>query len=304
MSLNTKASNSPQLNTVSSFIEAPFMNVKNAASNVATSFKNVAANVSSSVKNTLNSNMLNNLSKPINESINAAMENESSFAIIPIVIILGLLLIFFILFMVFRDQIMMGAHIVWERIRSWFSPAPPKLPPVPEQPASPDFVQSNMEKMMPGKKQVFNVANNKYSYHDAEPVCKALGAELATYDQVKEAWGKGADWCNYGWVKGQAAVYPTQQSTFDKLQSGPEDDRMSCGTPGINGGYFDNPELKFGVNCYGSRPSENESDIRHKMHDGEAMTPDALAYNRKVQDYKAHKSEMAINPFKDGSWSE
>jgi hypothetical protein len=34
------------------------------------------------------------------------------------------------------------------------------------------------------------------------------------------------------------------------------------------------------------------------------MTPDALAYQRKIQDYKAHKSEISINPFKEGSWSE
>lgn len=197
---------------------------------------------------------------------------------------------------------MLGAEIAWNYIRSFFAPAPP--PPPAPKPEVNDFDMANIEKIMPGKKQVFNVANNKYTYHDAEPVCKALGAELATYDQVKEAWGHGADWCNYGWVKGQAAIYPTQQSTFDKLQSGPEDDRMSCGMPGVNGGYFDNPELRFGVNCYGTRPSENESDVRRQMNTNESLTPETLAYNRKVQDYKAHKSEISINPFKDGSWSE
>ena len=69
--------------------------------------------------------------------------------------------------------------------------------------------------------QVFNVARNLYTFEEAEPLCKAFGAELATYDQVKSAYEKGADWCNYGWVKGQLAVYPTQQSTYDKLQQGP-----------------------------------------------------------------------------------
>jgi len=286
---------------MSSFIEAPITNVKNAATNVANSIKNTANNVSTSVMNTLNSNLLNNLSKPINDSINSAMENESSMISIPIVITLGLVLIFFTLFIVFRNQIVLGAEIAWNYIRSFFTPAQAPPPPKPEVN---DFDLANIEKIMPGKKQVFNVANNKYTYHDAEPVCKAMGAELATYDQVKEAWGKGADWCNYGWIKGQAAIYPTQQSTFDKLQSGPEDDRMSCGVPGINGGYFDNPELRFGVNCYGTRPSENESDVRHQMNSNESLTPETLAYNRKIQDYKAHKSEISINPFKEGSWSE
>ncbi len=283
-------------------MEAPITNVKNATTNVANSIKNVTSNVSNSVKNMLNTNMINNLSKPINDSINGAMENESSMFSIPIIITLGLLLIFFTLFILFRDQIMLGAQIAWDRIQSFFTPSPSVVEP--PKPVVPEFDTSNIEKIMPGKKEVFNVANNKFTYHDAEPVCKALGAELATYDQVKEAWGRGADWCNYGWIKGQAAIYPTQQSTFDKLQSGPEDDRMTCGTPGINGGYFDNPELKFGVNCYGQRPSQNESDIRHQMSNNESLTPETLAYNRKIKDHKSHKSEISINPFKDGSWSE
>ena len=105
-----------------------------------------------------------------------------------------------------------------------------------------------INKLIPGRKQVFNVSANKYTYSDAEPLCKALGAQLATYDQVKQAWDEGADWCNYGWVKGQAAVYPTQKSTFDELQGGSTDDeRLACGQPGVNGGFFDNPELRFGV---------------------------------------------------------
>ena len=27
-----------------------------------------------------------------------------------------------------------------------------------------------------------------------------------------------------------------------------------CGLPGINGGYIDNPNIRFGVNCYGYKP--------------------------------------------------
>jgi hypothetical protein len=152
------------------------------------------------------------------------------------------------------------------------------------------------------KKEVFNVAQNKYTYSDAEPLCKAFGAELATYDQVKSAWNKGADWCNYGWIKGQAAVYPTQPSTYNKLQAGPEDQRMACGVVGINGGYFDNPEHRFGVNCYGTKPSENDADIRNIMANPKNMTPGALAYDKKVQDYKHQMGHLPVNPFKEGSW--
>ena len=48
------------------------------------------------------------------------------------------------------------------------------------------------------------------------------------------------------------AYYPTQKTTWDKLQKkkGHEND---CGRPGINGGFIQNKNVKFGVNCYGSK---------------------------------------------------
>lgn len=310
MSLNTKPNNSSAnpfgapANAVSSFIQAPITNMKNGMMNVANSIKNTASNVGTTFSNTLNTNsMMKNLSKPLNDSLEGAVENgEMALLSIPIMITLGMLIVLFILFIVFRDQIVLGAEIVWAKIKGWFSSEEKKETPVlPETDASP---VAQIEKILPVKKEVFNIADNKYTYADAEPLCKAMGAELATYDQVKEAWKKGADWCNYGWIKGQSAIYPTQQSTYDKLQSGPEDDRMACGMPGVNGGYFDNPDLRFGVNCYGVKPSQNDADIRHKMNNQESMTPDALAYDRKVQDYKAHKDEIGVNSFNSQSWSE
>jgi Na+-transporting methylmalonyl-CoA/oxaloacetate decarboxylase gamma subunit len=60
-----------------------------------------------------------------------------------------------------------------------------------------------------GSAEVFNISKNVYTFNDAAAVCAAAGAELATYDQVKAAYDKGADWCNYGWIIGQMAVYPT-----------------------------------------------------------------------------------------------
>jgi hypothetical protein len=126
-----------------------------------------------------------------------------------------------------------------------------------------------IDKVLPeGNPEVFNVSENDYTFYDAEPLCRALGAELATYDQVKEAWSKGADWCNYGWVKGQAAVYPIQEETYNKIQSGPDEEKNSCGSVGLNGGYFENPELKFGVNCYGVKPPQSENDQELLMKQG------------------------------------
>lgn len=150
-----------------------------------------------------------------------------------------------------------------------------------------------------GGKQVFNVNRNLYTFSEAEPLCRAFGAELATYDQVKDAYKAGADWCNYGWVKGQLAVYPTQKATYDKLQHGSEHERMSCGLPGVNGGYFPNEDQRFGVNCYGARPAETALDERLQ----EAEHSD-IAFDRQVNHYKSELDSIPVNPWSGKQWSQ
>lgn len=296
MNANMKAPNNtaPQMN-IGSFMSAPINNMKNTANNVANSFKNVFNNVVPS-----------DISEPINNTLNATIENTPSPIIsIPIIISLGILIVLFIIVVMFREQIATGMELAWLKLKEFFGFEKQAVqPPSPEfVPESQFFNQGAIEKVLPGKKEVFNVAQNKYTYTDAEPLCKAFGAELATYDQVKDAWQKGADWCNYGWVKGQTAVFPTQESTFNNLQAGPEDQKMACGVPGVNGGYFDNPEMRFGVNCYGAKPSENEADAREIMAQNGDLTPQALAFDRKVLNYKSEMGQIPVNPFKAGIWS-
>jgi hypothetical protein len=157
-----------------------------------------------------------------------------------------------------------------------------------------------VESVLPasGGGEVFNVNKNSYTYYDAEPLCKALGAELATYDQVKAAWERGADWCNYGWVKGQMAVYPTQQKTYDALQEGPAEEQGTCGTVGVNGGTFDNPELKYGVNCYGKKPHQTVP-----VEPGLPQTPDVMKFNKKVAEFKHNAAATPLAPFNPEKWS-
>jgi len=108
-------------------------------------------------------------------------------------------------------------------------------------------------------KEVFNISSNSYTYEEAKKVCKAIGSKLATRDQVKGAFNKGAEWCNYGWTEGQYALYPTQKKTYDMLVAAGKGEE--CGKPGINGGYFSDPKMKFGVNCYGVKPEPDENNI-------------------------------------------
>ncbi len=271
--------------------------------NIGNSIKNNAKNLGTSALNVLPGAV----SAPINQSINSVPEPESLWVTLPLIIGIGVLIISFILIVKFRDQINATIQNAWANIKSFFAPdvEPETDSEQYNVTSAPSTSSTIVESVLPGRKEVFNVADNHYTFADAEPLCKALGAELATYDQVKEAWNTGADWCNYGWVKGQAAVYPTQQSTFDKLQNeGTEDARMQCGQVGINGGYFDNPELRFGVNCYGVKPPESKNSAAHVMkNDGQPQTPEVLAFDKKVLNYKAHSGEIVVNPFKQGAWS-
>jgi hypothetical protein len=294
--------NSPKMNTSSAKVNTSSAKVDTNSSFISAPI----SNVSESVKKMMNGNNASDLIKPINESINSAFESDTSpYISIPIIVGLGVLIVMFIIFIIFRNQISLGLDIVWQKIKDLFGYSEPAVQPAPPSyaPDSSTPEPSSIEKILPGKKEVFNVAQDKYTYTDAEPLCKAFGAELATYDQVKEAWNKGADWCNYGWIKGQSAVYPTQQATYDKIQMGPEEQRMSCGTPGVNGGYFDNPELRFGVNCYGSKPSETNADERNQMKRNHNLTPETILYDKKVQDYKVKLDQIPINPFTSGTWS-
>lgn len=152
--------------------------------------------------------------------------------------------------------------------------------------------------------EVFNVNRNLYTYEEAAPLCKAMGAELATYEQVSRAQKKGADWCNYGWTKGQMAVYPTSKKTWNKLQKGPPEHRNSCGKPGVNGGFFDNPELRFGVNCFGERPVKKDSDeLLNDSNVAGPPTADQIEFDKKVGKFREQLSNVSVLPWNRKKWT-
>ncbi len=151
-------------------------------------------------------------------------------------------------------------------------------------------------------KQVFNVSENKFTFREAPAVCKALGAELATLDQLADAYRQGADWCNYGWVEGQMAFYPTQKATWEKLQKNSTPERRNmCGKPQLNGGYFDNPNLRFGVTCYGIKPSpKGKERIKSTfMSDADAELEALVNKFKKDLDNEL----ISLTPFNHDSWS-
>ena len=152
--------------------------------------------------------------------------------------------------------------------------------------------------------EVFNVANNLYTYEDAPHVCSALGARLASYDEVEDAYNKGADWCSYGWSENQMGFFPTQKDTWKKLQSN-NAMKNSCGRPGVNGGYMQNPKMRLGVNCYGVKPQASELDKERMVTSNIApRTSKDVVTERKVAFWKENADKMLnLNPHNKGDWS-
>ena len=154
------------------------------------------------------------------------------------------------------------------------------------------------------RKQVFNIPGNYYSYDNAKALCSAYGADLANYQQIEDAYKNGGEWCNYGWSADQMALFPTQQTTFDNLQKikGHEHD---CGRPGVNGGYIANPQVKFGVNCYGNKPKINqEEDELMKTSSPYPKTMQDIEFQKKIDYWKNHIDEILVSPFNYNIWGE
>jgi len=151
--------------------------------------------------------------------------------------------------------------------------------------------------------QVFNIPGNYYGYEDAKSLCTAFGARLANYQEVEDSYSRGGEWCNYGWSDGQMALFPTQTKTFNNLQKikGHEND---CGRPGVNGGYMANPQLKFGVNCYGYKPKINqEEEELMQVSTPYPKTEKDILFEKRVDYWKSKLGDILVSPFNYNAWS-
>jgi len=174
-----------------------------------------------------------------------------------------------------------------------FSSSTVKTPPQPTPPAP---STAGVKSPHVGS-EVFHINDSQFTYNDAAAVCGAYGAELATLEQIIEAYNHGAEWCGYGWSAGGLALYPTQKATWQALQAEPDTvKRTACGRPGVNGGYFD-PNTQFGVNCYGFKPI------------GKADLPlpppgtDPTAFKKAVEKFRQMLKSLNMTPFSRTEWS-
>lgn len=154
------------------------------------------------------------------------------------------------------------------------------------------------------KKQVFNIPGNYYSYDNAKALCSAYGAKLASSDQIEKAYNNGAEWCNYGWSDNQLALFPTQKKTYDMLQTKPGHEN-DCGRQGVNGGYIANPNVKFGVNCYGYKPkmTGEDEELMTKLTPYPETIQD-VEFQKKIDNMRNKLDQIAVSPFNNNNWNE
>ena len=153
---------------------------------------------------------------------------------------------------------------------------------------------------IPWTQEVFHVKGNKYTYEDAKAICKGYQGRLATIEEIENSYNNGADWCEYGWSAEQMALYPTQYSKWKTLQK-IKGHKHDCGRPGINGGYIANPNIKFGVNCYGHKPeiTQSEANAMQKELEQPVAPP-----SPRQEKWDKKLPYLTISPFNKEQWSE
>jgi hypothetical protein len=148
--------------------------------------------------------------------------------------------------------------------------------------------------------EVFHLPHNRYTYEQATEACQMFDSRLATYDEVEDSYRNGANWCSYGWSSDQLALFPIQKSMYNEMKKIPGHER-DCGRVGVNGGYIENKNTKFGVNCYGKKPYAGEDDLAYmKKFSFEKAYPELEAMKKEKQ---KKMDKLLIAPFNKDKWS-
>ncbi len=257
--------------------------------------------------------------------LNANKNKPFLFSIIGLALIVVLGYIMFSLYTTYSVDIYDNRLGCFDTIKNMLGMYIPISPPKPLPKPVPKPKPKPKPKTEP-KKEVFNIDQNIFTYKEAVAVCKAYDAELATQEQINQAFKNNANWCNFGWSKSKTpdsapAFFITQQSYYDELQKGTVEKRDDCGKPGINGGLFSNKNIKLGANCYGVKPEADPSKITYITDTSSPEINNKSASNNKQKNIQTKidsdelqnkmniykemikNKKLEIRPFNRNKWS-
>ena len=105
--------------------------------------------------------------------------------------------------------------------------------------------------------EVFQIGNYDKTKDAAATACAAVGAKLATVEQVKQAWKDGAQWCSWGHTTTDPA-FPMQLTRVDGCNgaSAPSYGQMTQFNPALTTNWNNG---QYAANCYGIKPTKGTS---------------------------------------------
>jgi hypothetical protein len=162
------------------------------------------------------------------------------------------------------------------------------------------------------KEEVFLIYN-KYNYQEASKVCKVLfNGRLATKRDLDDALKKGANWCSWGWLEGQAVGYPVQKDYWVKTNAV---NKGFCGpTAGLNIIESMDPLKKFYATCYGIKPDQGKKDkvvhakiekkVKHQESSSSLQQDIAQCKQAKAMQWaEKQRKKVRILQFNPTTWS-
>lgn len=105
----------------------------------------------------------------------------------------------------------------------------------------------------------------------------------------------------YGWSEGKHALYPTQKASWDALQKSKKR-KNDCGLPGVNGGYFENGDLRFGANCIGRKPKARAHEKKMQSYFPDYISEEETRLQGKINKYRNSLDDITIMPFNRKQW--
>nr|XP_020453258.1 LOW QUALITY PROTEIN: brevican core protein-like [Monopterus albus] len=127
-----------------------------------------------------------------------------------------------------------------------------------------------------------------FSYHQAQMACEAIGAEIATPDQLLAAYYNGYEQCDAGWLADQSVRYPIQfprEGCYGDME----------GQPGVRNYGTVNPADLYDVYCY------VEAINGEVFHDS---VPQQLSFHGAQSYCRAAGAELATTAQLYLAWSE